>query len=384
MAYLITVFITAVVFLAPVVALNWMIDPAGLFKKTTFGHQYAKSLLNSKHGLLFPNSVDERVIKASLIEIASGYDCVVVGSSHIMQVGSVRKHRSFHGCLRIVNLGVSGAGIEDHVVLSWLAVTEAKPKILILGIDPWTLAFGKDERWKVRYADRHDIASEEIARKKPSLDITLNRWMNLINIQYTERSLHHLLIGPQYREADLLRLFVTPQEWRGALHKLNSSKAAPPIAEEIREAKGVDEDFGGESAITLPDGSHIYSAEYISKKKSINIPIGGVIYKTDGSINEISAIELYRRLIFWIKNHGVKPVLLMTPYHQNVWMLETSPNVTAMVSTEEIVKKMGRELGVPVIGSFRPDIVGCSPDEFYDFMHPMASCLAKFTAKAEF
>jgi hypothetical protein len=97
----------------------------------------------------------------------------------------------------------------------------------------------------------------------------------------------------------------------------------------------------------------------------------------------LQAINLYRKLIKWVRAQGVKPVLLMTPYHQNAWMLEASPNVKAMEPTEKIVRKIGSELDVPVIGSFRPDLVGCSPSEFYDFMHPMASCVARFTSWVE-
>lgn len=152
----------------------------------------------------------------------------------------------------------------------------------------------------------------------------------------------------------------------------------------IDVARSVDEDVGDKLAITLPDGSLVYSAEYIASSKLAKTPAGGSSYKTGGLINEPSATELYQRLVIWAKEHGVRPVLLMTPYHQNVWMLEASPNVKAMVPTEQIVRKMGSELNVPVVGSFRPDIVGCAPEEFYDFMHPKAPCVARFTADAKF
>ncbi|QGJ18850.1 hypothetical protein [Polaromonas sp. Pch-P] len=85
-------------------------------------------------------------------------------------------------------------------------------------------------------------------------------------------------------------------------------------------------------------------------------------------------------LLKWVKSQGVQPVLLMTPYHQNVWLVEASPNVKAMIPTEKIVREIGLDLGVAVIGSYRPDVVNCRSGEFYDFMHATASCLAKMTA----
>lgn len=352
MNYISAVLGTAAILVASTAALNWTLDPAGLFRKTSFGQQYAKALVASEHGLVFPDSLDEREIKLELAKHAAQYDCIVIGSSHVMQVGSARRHRSFPACKSILNLGVSGAGIEDHVVLSWLALSAGKPKALILGIDPWTFAFGKDERWKVRYAEQYSIARMAIDGKDSTNGESANRWSSLISAQYTRRSLGRLLRGA-----------TTPS---------------------IDAAQSVEEDVGSKSAITLPDGSHVYSAEFIKSAKTANVPAGGGIYKTDGMINDLGAVDLYRRLTMWARSQGVIPVFLMTPYHQNVWSLDDSPNVKAMVPTEEIVRRMASELNVPVVGSFRPDVLGCGPDEFYDFMHPMASCVARFTAKAEF
>jgi len=351
MRYVVTLLSSAAVLVASAAALNWTIDPAEIFRKTLFGSRYAQALLDSKYGLVTPDSLDEREFKVSLAKHAPRYDCVVIGSSHIMQVGNLRKHRSFPRCKSILNLGVSGAGIEDHIALSWTALSAGKPRTLILSVDPWTFAFGKDERWKVRYAEQYSIARMTFDGKGSTEEESSSRWSNLVNAQYTKRSLAYLLRG-----------------------------AATPS---IDAAESTDEDVGGKFAITLPDGSHVYSAEYISSAKIAKVPVGGATYKTDGTINDPRAIDLYRQLIAWADARGVHTVLLMTPYHQNVWELDASPNVKAMMQTEAVVREIGKDLKVPVVGSFRPEILGCSPDEFYDFMHPMATCLAKFTARAE-
>ena len=195
MNYIFTVLGTAAVLVASVAALNWTIDPAGIFRKTSFGQQYAKALLASKHGLVFPDSLDERETKAELAKNAAQHDCVVIGSSHVMQIGSARKHRAFSTCKSILNLGVSGAGIEDHVVLTWLALSADAPRALILAIDPWTFAFGKDERWKVRYSDQYSIARMAIEGKESASATSTNRWTSLISAQYTKRSLSRLAHG---------------------------------------------------------------------------------------------------------------------------------------------------------------------------------------------
>ena len=39
--------------------------------------------------------------------------------------------------------------------------------------------------------------------------------------------------------------------------------------------------------------------------------------------------------------------------------------------------KLGKELGIKVVGSYRPGMFGCKVDEFYDHMHPKAVCLSR-------
>lgn len=352
MKYILTVLGTTALVVGFSATLNFAIDPAGIFRKNSFGQKYAEALMESKYGLVFPASLDEREFKIELAKRASQYDCVVIGSSHVMQVGSARKHRSFPACRSILNLGVSGAGIEDHVVLAWLALSDGKPRMLIFGVDPWTFAFEKDDRWKVRYAEQYHLARMEIHQANVVDSSTSSRWSSLISAQYTRRSLDHLLRGA-----------VTPS---------------------INVVQSVDEDEGGKFSITLQDGSQIYSSDYIRTAKNAPVPVGGEGYKTAGVVNDGRAVTAYQRLMGWVTAHGVKPVLLMTPYHPNVWMLESSRDFKAMQSTEKIVREMGNELAIPVVGSFRPDILGCAPTEFFDFMHPTASCVARFTAQAAY
>jgi hypothetical protein len=347
MTYSLTALGTAASLIAAVATLNWTIDPASLFHESPFGQQYAKALVTSEHGLTQPDSVDEREFKSELTKYSANFDCVVIGSSHVMQMGSERKHRSFPDCKNILNLGVSGAAIEDHITLTWLALSSGKPRKLILGVDPWTFAYGKDERWKVRFADSYIAAQSVIEGTRPAETASSNRWTSLVSAEYTTRSIRLL--------------------FKGALKP------------RIEPVQSVDEDVGGLFPIVLQDGSTIYSSEYITSAKVAKVPIGGTGYKTTGVVNDLRAVAAYKGLIKWVKSQGVQPVLVMTPYHQNVWLLDASPNVKAMIPTENIIREIGRDLSVPVVGSYRPEAVNCASDEFYDFMHPTASCLAKMT-----
>lgn len=336
--------------------INIVVDPAGIYSERGENPEaYADSLVVSDHGLWWPeNSYDERLLKKALIKHALRADCVVIGSSHAMQVSSLGRTKALSNrCKSILNLSVSGAGIEDHITLSYLTLSGSRPVRIILGMDPWIFAFGKDVRWSQYYrTDYFDARDTMIGRKRDSLETADPAWKsklkNLFSFEYTLRS-----IGK-------------------GLQDLNS----PPSV--IAAAPALDAETGGQDAVLLPDGSLMYSAKYLNDARSTPVPIGGAVYKTElGQLNQGDAIRSYRSLISWIKNMGVEPVFLLTPYHENVWKSSNSLTAIALRTVEPTVLALAKEFDVEVIGSYDPHVAGCQASEFYDFMHVTRSCLAK-------
>lgn len=345
-------------FLAGVAALNFSVDPGGIYRAGGVNPQaYADALVKSEHGLWTPeNSFDERLVAKALAEHSQRAECIVIGSSHVMQISSDRNPRSLQDiCGAILNLGVSGAGIEDHFALAYLTLRSGRPKKIILGIDPWTFAFGKDQRWSA-YRDDYFQARSEILGKKGAADSksldksSMAKLANLINLEYTVRSVQSVAHG-----------IWLPQG------------GAPTIT----AVNNLDPAVGGDYPAQLRDGSHVYSAKYISDVSQATIPIGGLPYKTDGILNQQNAVDAYRALLLWIRNQGVEPILLMTPYHENVWKAPLSANTVALRATEPIVMNLAHELNGKLIGSYDPKEVGCPSNEFYDHMHPTAGCLIR-------
>ena len=212
------------------------------------------------------------------------------------------------------------------------------------------MAFGKDQRWS-QYSADYDKAYSLIVNKPSNTKakhsgLFISRVKNLFSLEYTVRSIGKVIHG----YSDLSKIVLAHQ---------------------------VDEVKGGANPVLLPDGSLIYSADYIANHKSSIIPIGGGAYKTDGELNQNDAIEAYRSLIRWVKSQGIEPVLLLTPYHENVWESPDSPNTIALRATQTTVNALANELGIRQVGSYDPHTFGCLSNEFYDFMHPTADCLRK-------
>lgn len=361
MTYLRYLLLTSFLVLSVCAGINYFIDPASVYhSEKTQPAAYAEALIKSEHGLWWPeNSFEDREVKKPLAKYAGTVECVVVGSSHIMQIGSSRASSTFGDqCSSILNLGVSGASIEDHFVLAYLALKNQHPKKMVLGIDPWTFAFGKDARWSY-YADDYKNARGLILINAGELssentDTLQSKLRNLLSLEYTIRS----------------------------VRKLRSIVMGTANQQPISAAPKLDEQQGGESPVLFQDGSLLYSAKYLALAKATPIRLGGENYKTNGILNDHAAIEAYKNLLRWIKGKGVEPILLMTPYHQNTWKATESLDVSALVATEPIVRKIGNELGLKVIGTFNPDTAGCVETEFFDLMHPSTDCLARLRQQA--
>jgi hypothetical protein len=361
MTYLRSMSLTTLIILLVIATLNLTVDPARIYRGSDIEpEQYAKNLFKSKIGIYLPaDGVNERILAKSLIGSAPKVECAVIGSSHVMQISSARNPATLTDvCGSILNLGVSGAGIEDHLVMAYLTERQGIAKKIVFGVDPWTFAFNKDDRW-TSYAEDFDLAKTEIYSTKKNIEIgvhfkdiraevtQLAKYKNLMNMEYTIRSMKTLA-----------------QYYRTGLPK-------------IAEATGLDPAIGGPVPARLNDGSHVYSAKYIADSRKASIPIGGLPYKTEGVLNQKEAISLFRDALTWLRKKGIEPILVLTPYHQNVWSDPDSPNVIAMRQTERIVEQLAKEQGVKLYGSYNPKSSGCLPGEFYDFMHPDANCLAR-------
>ena len=334
--------------------LNYVVDPSRIYQKGEIDPlAYADTLIKSSHGLWAPpDSLDERLIKKALAEYSGQFDAVVIGSSHCMSISGVRKPRALAGlCDSLLNLGISGAGIEDHLTMAFLSIKNRQPKKIFFSIDPWTFAYGKDTRWftykKDYYESRAEIFESDSRNTQKNNAANWQKLMNLFNLEYTLRSARILFLE------------------------------ARPRSDCISLAPRLNYSIGGEFPVYLNDGSYFYSAKYIADCQSTPIPIGGSTYKTDSPCNTRDGIDAYRSLLLWVKHKGVEPILLMTPYHENVWKAPLSLDAVAMRATETIVLNLARELNLRVVGSFDPAVAGCQPSDFYDCMHTKPEGLAK-------
>jgi len=362
--YLSVLFVGVSLCMTIVGSISYTVDPANIYHDSielrNSPSAYIAKLTNSKYGLIRPdNSWGEREIKRSFAR-QGGADCAIIGSSHLMQISSHRKNRSLTNvCKSLMNLGVFGGTLEDYIALSYeLINSRQRPKTIVFGIYPWSLDFKRDPRWS-SYSDSYDNMVEYLTKSyiQIFIDNIYVKWkllINLINLEYFLLSIEGLGV----QEVPIPN--------------------APELVASFREAPLFDLSEGLEETVTLPDGSHVYSRKYLLKNTPPRIAIGGSNYKIkQGTQISEDAVSLFSKLIKSLNDIGIDTVLIMTPYHHNVWKDESSINTIALVEVESRVKKLGKDLGIRVLGSYNPKNIGCNPNEFFDDMHARVSCLAK-------
>jgi len=168
---------------------NWLVDPGFIYSKTESSispDEYAKKLQVSKKGLI-SEGWNERAIKLSLAKFSGEYDCIVMGSSHIMQISGLRNTGNITTiCPKLLNLGVSGGSLEDLFVFSDVILNNKnKPKKIFIDISPWLFKYNMDERWQMNKKHYDELVfklNNSTVSKDGSQDYQIELFKNLFNL----------------------------------------------------------------------------------------------------------------------------------------------------------------------------------------------------------
>ncbi len=313
--------------------------------------QIIKQLVQSDHGIIVANDTwNERDLKHALALRPTTAQCAVIGSSRVMRISSVRKERSLSdNCPSLINLGVSGASLEDFLALSeTILQNEKPPKVIIFGIDLGNFNFNRDSRWT-----RH--------------------MQNFINMKLKLEGKYHY--DNTFSTIALIRNLINREYLLRSLQLIWSEKTLP--FKNVQ--RKFDHQVGLEHPVMLPDGSLISSnGSHNQLSKIIDIHTLGVAIKIRGSrwVNE-KAVELFILLVNHLQQQKFKVIFVLTPYHPAVWDVVEHSGITALNVVESKVHKIAKLTGVQIFGSYNPSQMGCTGDVFFDLAHPKAICLTK-------
>jgi len=342
-----------------IASVNFVVDPGEIYLKKIISDKKAKEfadkLFLSEKGII-QTGWNERLVKTALAKSAYNFDCVILGSSHVMQISSIRNTGNIKDqCNNLLNLAVSGGGIEDIAIFSYLLLHNLKhPRHVFVDIAPWTLKFNMDSRYGAyqNYLDKMNLIlkQSEVSEGNPYFRKII---LNLFNGEYFHQSLVALTDSKKNNVLSLFKKVIQYPE------------------------KVFSYEEGYAQAVTLIDGSHVYSQAYIQLQRTKQVKIGDGDYKITGKKYDPMALNYLKKVIEMYKKRGMSISLIMTPYHPNVFKKGMTKPVSHMTAVEDLIKSLSQEQGIKYYGSFFPNKLMCKEDEFYDFMHPTNKCLSR-------
>ena len=356
--------------------INFFVDPENIYPKLFSSDEpesllvsYSNKLMQSKYGILDEefNILNERERKKALALFSKDTDCAIIGSSRIMQISSFRDEKSLNKhCKSIINLGVPGSTLEDYFSFSNILLERKNTiRTIVFGIDHWSLKFEQDGRYPLLQSDLDKMRFRLKISKNFGASSTVSLVENFINLQYLNLSLNKIFSKNKLKEDD--------EEDKRDEETFNYAK-------NFNHNNGI-----SGTSVTLPDGSKIYSSERIDEQKIFNNKKwdGFQNYKvreaSDGGWYEERAVDDFTNLVKLLKGK-FNIIFIMTPYHPKVWELD-QPAIDLMISIEDKIHLIAKDLNIKVIGSYNPIKIGCSKNEMFDSMHPKAKCLKKLERK---
>ena len=305
-------------------------------KNSTEAH-LAKLL--TKTNAVYATKMDERkFIKNRIIHENLDPKILIIGSSRIMQISNENFDE------QVINLGVSGASIEDHISITMMALEKFNIERIILGADPWLFNKNNNQlRWK-------SISKEYNLAKKIILSQSEKR--NIIH-RFEENKNYH------FYESFLEKIY----------NKLNNRNLSFDLF--LKNKNIITKNY------IQRDGKRIYG----KKRNKEELQVRKINYSMDKYEFSNENYTLYKDFIKYLKNIRKKEVIiLMSPYHFPSYELtiKTKPYYYEL---ESKIKELSKSTNIKFLGSFDASNVSCFENEFRDYMHPDDKCMIKITNK---
>ncbi len=323
-------------FISVIIFINLKSDPAHLFLDNGYEEGIAKLLLANNHVTNIGNYNERKLQKLLLQGQPKVADKIVLGSSRIMQFRDSVPGKCF-------NYGVSMCVLEDIVALYQLIEDKnCQPKEIVVGIDPWIFNENNPEnRFSFVYLDAYLKLTKKLnfkvdLKSKPIFDPV---YSELISFQYFQESIKKI--------------------------KNQNNDIYYPTKEETNP-----------TFTKLKDGSISYDSIYRNKTnqqiinevagRELNIKQAFTGYKQLSQ----KKILLLRELFKYWQEKGILISIYLIPFHPYMYNhLLSNPHYSMLQNSELKVKEIGVRMGIPVYGSYNPEINQLIETDFYDEMH---------------
>lgn len=339
-----------------IAAVNYLADPANLFRGDSFEKQVAGIMLEGKNALIASNG-DERLIQEYYIRgTKERKDIVVLGSSRSLVISG-----SFFPGDRFFNNSVSGGTIEDYMAIYGIySASGYLPKAVVLAIDPWILNPNCDER---RWNSVSKFYLKTLDRVNGGRCRT-NKFPVPARLKIKSR------IGKYLKLSQLFSVTY----FQASLQNLAGLNLTGLGERRVVPVSGTQD---SDLSIRMHDGSYVYDRQYRNKDvegvrveavKYISanpVYLLGKFYSID--LNRLRLLECFVSLL---KENNIKVAILLIPYHPVVYdYFNNSKDYKVVNDVEACLRGLAGRTGSVILGSYDPEKAGANEGDYYDGMH---------------
>lgn len=335
-----------------IVMVNYKVDPANIYHEDY--ESKAANLLLSGQNIVGMTNYDERTLQEQII--MGSEECpntVIIGSSRVMTLSD----DVVEGMGSYQNHGVSGAGIMDYMgILGMYLERGWMPKRVIIGVDPWILNENNgDTRYQsiIQYSDKLKKVietSETELLNKNWFDATvfgkkLQVITEIMSLSYFQSSLDYMIRNPEIIKSKTF-------EFYGTLEK--------DVEGNIRYTDGsieYDHTFRDRSVQEADSNARMY--------------VSGEIYQIE-NYKELSGESclLLEKLIGYLQTEEIEVIFYLPPYHPFVYeYIKENKNYEMVLEAEKYFRRLAKEKGIDIYGSYNPELIDCTEENFFDGMH---------------
>lgn len=323
---------------------NYVLNPLR-FNGSAMG-DVASILLGGKNYLVYDGNLDWRAFRREYVRrMPAVPDIAVFGGSRWQEATSALAPGS-----NFVNMFVHSDYYEDMLaVAEVMYAADRLPKTMVLSIRYET--FQPNDK---RNSDMWKAFTPEARRMSDRLGLSMPSWFASYD---TTRLLN--LISVDAAAAVIQRSLQSP------------TKPGPTDLTRHPTMEIIDKD----GAIRFSQAHEDRDPPAVALKRSQNT---AAVDRSRRLQMEPAMVDGLRRLIAFLKQHGVNVILAQTPYHPGYFAaLQGSLYLQDLRQLDELARNIAKEMAVPVAGSLDAQVVGCVPEEFRDHLHSRESCLRK-------
>ncbi len=342
-------------FILPIFALmmyvSYTVDPSGLFWGVGFERLASEYMLEGHYIDGYERLDGRKLNEVYAKNVPYSPEVIINGSSRSMMVThDINPDGTFY------NTGNIGADYFDFYTSYYIFAKEGKePQIMILSIDPWQFN-----------ADAQDTRSD-----KELYYEFLGTELNIVTENYIKpadpNEKYFALLDPAY--------FQSSVEY---YYRDTEGEVAPEIVP-------IEEIYLSDVVIKAPDGSIIYDisfrerAQEIADHDAFATTTYGLMRAYDFVDISDENIMIFETFVEYLQNKGIEVVLFLPPLHPIMYesMASQPQHYQGSLDTETYIINFANENGITLYGSYDPNKLNLTNEDFYDALHIRAESVQK-------